>query len=75
MPGDLGGRGVGVYCGPQELCREVGAVEWGCTAGLRSCAGRSGGPQSSGVGARGFCHLFQPVAQNLVHTEFMISSL
>ena len=57
VPGGLGGRGVGVHCGPQELCWEV----WG--------------PQSSGVGGRGFCHLSQPVAQNLVHTEFMISSL
>ena len=85
---------VGVHCDPQELCgRFGGAVEWGCTVSLRSCAGRSGGPwsggalwpsgavlggrgpQSSGVGGRGFCHLSQPVAQNLVHTEFMISSL
>ena len=50
VPGGRGGCGVGVHCGPQELCCEVwGAVEWGCTVSLRSCAGRSGGPWSGGA--------------------------
>ena len=60
LPGGLGGRGVGVHVAL------TGAVQGGL-GGL--------GAHVVCLGGRGFCHLSQPLAQNLVHTEFMISSL